>query len=195
VAVLCNVLTNATLLGHQTSDIYLAGHLKPAPAPTHTLTDRRNGTPRVLGDATVDAAGMYRSRVTGAAITLALDKDDPAQRAWTFDGHGGAKAEDWLGAEEYDRVTPVRPTAQELQEYAGTYASDEAEVEIRAVVEDGTLVLKRRPDSSIGLSPTYKDGFTAETYGTIVFRRGADGRVEGLSISQSRVWDLRFRRR
>jgi len=196
VAVLCNVLTNATLLGHQTSDVYLAGHLESAPAPAHTLTDRRNGAPRVLGDATADAEGMYRSKVTGAAITLALDKDDPAQRAWTFDGHGGARAEDALGAvEEYDRVTPARPTAQELQEYAGTYVSDEAEVEIRAVVENGSLVLKRRPDSSIGLSPTYRDGFTAETYGTIVFRRGADGRIEGLSVSQARVWDLRFARK
>jgi CubicO group peptidase (beta-lactamase class C family) len=182
VAVLCNVATSATELAHQTSDLYLAGHLKSAPAPVRTLTNRGN-------------EGMYRSSVTGAAITLALDKDDPAQRAWTFDGHGGAKAEDELGTvEEYERVTPAKQTVQELQEYAGTYVSDEAEVEIRAVVEDGALVLKRRPDSSIGLSPTYKDGFTAQSYGTIVFRRGTGGRIEGLSISQDRVWDLRFRR-
>ena len=182
VAVLCNVTTNATELAHQTSDIYLAGHLEPAPVPAHTLTYRGN-------------EGMYRSRVTGAAITLALDKDDPARRTWTFDGHGGANAVDELGTvEEYERVTPAQQNAQDLQEYAGTYVSEEAEVELRAVAQDGALVLKRRPDSSISLAPTYKDGFTAPGYGTVVFRRGDGGRIEGLRVSQDRVWDLRFKR-
>jgi hypothetical protein len=55
-------------------------------------------------------------------------------------------------------------------------------------------VLKRRPDSSIALLPTYKDGFTAPGYGTVVFRRSSGGRIEGLSISQDRVWDMRCQR-
>ena len=84
---------------------------------------------------------------------------------------------------------------EELAEYAGTYASDEAEVEIRALVEGGKLRLKRRPDSSVELAPTYQDGFTGQGYGTIVFRRDASGRVTGLSVSQDRVWDLRFVRK
>ena len=91
-------------------------------------------------------------------------------------------------------MTPATKTAQDLQEYAGTYVSEEAEVELRAVAHDGALVLRRQPDSSISLAPTYKDGFTAPGYGTVVFRRGAGGRIEGLSISQDRVWDLRFKR-
>jgi hypothetical protein len=61
-----------------------------------------------------------------------------------------------------------------------------------AVVEDGALVLKRRPDTVIRLTPTYQDAFTG-ALGTIVFRR--DGKAMELSVAQDRVWDIRFTRR
>src|SRR5262249_3159427 len=136
------------------------------------------------------------SKVTGVAVTLARDKDDGARRTWSFDAAGGAIAKDDLGTvEAYERVAAVKPGAQELTEYAGAYVSDEAEVELRAAVEAGRLVLKRRPDSTATLTPTYKDAFTAPGYGTIVFHRDAAGRVNGFSVSQERVWDLRFQRK
>jgi hypothetical protein len=184
VAVLCNVTTNATQFAHQVADIYLTG-LKPAPTPSRTLTDQ-----------TLGAAGMYRSRVTGVAVTLARDKDDSAHRAWTFDGRGGGVAKDEFDTtEDYQRVEPAMPTAQDLQQYAGTYASDEAEVELKAVVENGELTINRRPNSSAALAPTYKDAFTAPGYGTIIFHRDAAGRVNSFSVSQERVWDLRFEKK
>jgi hypothetical protein len=61
-----------------------------------------------------------------------------------------------------------------------------------AVVENGALVLKRRPDVTIKLTPVYEDAFTAGQLGTVIFRRDATGRVTELHVVQDRVWDLRF---
>jgi hypothetical protein len=72
--------------------------------------------------------------------------------------------------------------------------SDDAETTLRAAVEEGALVLKRRPDTIIRLTPLYKDAFSGQL-GTIIFRRSGTGRVTELSVVQDRVWDLRFARR
>jgi hypothetical protein len=53
-------------------------------------------------------------------------------------------------------------------------------------------VLKRRPDTTIALTPIYIDAFGAGGLGTVFFRRDASGHVTALSVSQDRVWDLRF---
>ena len=50
-----------------------------------------------------------------------------------------------------------------------------------------------RPDTVIRLTPIYPDAFTG-SIGTVIFRRDG-GRVNGLSVVQDRVWDLRFTRR
>jgi hypothetical protein len=86
------------------------------------------------------------------------------------------------------------PTAAQLQGYAGTYTSDEAEATFTIAVEGETLVLKRRPDTRIVLSPTTEDTFSAQTLGTVRFRRATGGSVTELSVSEDRVFDLRFRK-
>jgi hypothetical protein len=60
-------------------------------------------------------------------------------------------------------------------------------------VEGDRLVVKRRPDSTVALTPVYADGFIA-SLGWINFRRDSNRRIVGLSVSQDRVWDLRFTR-
>ena len=72
---------------------------------------------------------------------------------------------------------------------------DEAETVLHASVENGRLVLKRRPDTSLALEPLYADAFLAPQLGTVIFRRDANGRITALSVSEDRVWDLRFERR
>lgn len=86
-----------------------------------------------------------------------------------------------------------QPTAAQLSEFAGVYTSDEAEVTMTAAVVEGTLALKRRPDTVIRLTATGKDTFRG-SIGTVTFRRDAAGAIRALSISQERVWDLRFAR-
>jgi CubicO group peptidase (beta-lactamase class C family) len=94
------------------------------------------------------------------------------------------------------RLQPVdvqEPTAADLASYAGVYHSDEAEVTYTVAVEDGQLRLVDRYGDGRPLRPAYRDAFVGPG-GMVLFRRNESGRVTGLSISQGRVWDLRFQR-
>ena len=90
-------------------------------------------------------------------------------------------------------VDPFAPTAADLADYVGAYRSDEAEVTYRFEVEDGRLVFRDRYGDGAALEPLYRDVFGQE-FGTIIFRRDATGRVTQASLSEGRVWDLRFER-
>jgi CubicO group peptidase (beta-lactamase class C family) len=85
-----------------------------------------------------------------------------------------------------------RPTADDLAALAGTYDSAEIETQFIARVENGSLVLFRRPDTRITLRPYSRDRFEAGGgLGQVTFHR-KDGVVVALSITQDRVWDLRL---
>jgi CubicO group peptidase (beta-lactamase class C family) len=185
VAVLCNSSSaQATQYAHAVADAYLADRLKPASSPA-TLTSAQME----------EAAGMYRSALTGLPLMVGGERDTLRGRTWTFDGHGGATASDAYGTiEAYERVDPAKPTAQQLSQLAGTYASEDAETSMIAAVENGALVLKHRPDVTIKLTPMYADVFGAGPLGTVIFRRDGSGRAIAFSVVQDRVWDMRFER-
>jgi CubicO group peptidase (beta-lactamase class C family) len=86
------------------------------------------------------------------------------------------------------------PSAAQLNLLAGSYWSDEAETTLTAAVDQGALVLKRRPDTVIKMIPVAPDKFRG-SIGTVTFLRNAAGAVEALSVNQDRVWDLRFTKR
>jgi CubicO group peptidase (beta-lactamase class C family) len=206
VAVLCNGAgAPATQFSNQVADLYLGDRVKAVAAPTatHTLTAAE----------ITSAAGLYRDTFTGEAVTLvAADGGLRIERGaalvpqtasrfvvangatWEIDRNRGTlRVTDSYGTvDNFERVVPTTPTAADLNELVGTYVSDEAEATMQAVVESGALVLKRRPDTTVRLSPIYKDAFSGQL-GTVIFRR-QDGRVTEFSVSQDRVWDLRFRR-
>jgi CubicO group peptidase (beta-lactamase class C family) len=206
VAVLCNVSSGvAAQYAHAVADLLLGDRLKPVAAPTPRATP----TPAELQA----VAGLYRNTVLGTALTIsstaqgvragntALVPESATRfvtaggQSWIFDGRGGAKLTDRFGrVDTFARVEPAKPTPEELQALAGTYVSDEAEVQFVAAVDAGALVLKRRPDTTMRLTPVYKDAFSGGL-GTIVFRRDAAGKVTAFSVSQDRVWDLRFIRK
>jgi CubicO group peptidase (beta-lactamase class C family) len=185
VAVLCNTSSaQATQYAHAVADAYLADRLKPASSPA-TLPSAQME----------EAAGMYRSTLTGLPLMVGGERDTLRGRTWTFDGHGGATASDAYGTiEAYERVDPAKPTAQQLSQLAGTYASEDAETSMIAAVENGALVLKHRPDVTIKLTPMYADVFGAGPLGTVIFRRDGSGRAIAFSVVQDRVWDMRFER-
>jgi hypothetical protein len=87
-----------------------------------------------------------------------------------------------------------RPGPTELAAFTGTYTSDEAEATFVAAVEGDTLVLKRRPDTTIRLRPTTTDKFAAPPLGLVTFHRDGAGRVIELSVIMPRVFDMRFTR-
>ncbi len=83
------------------------------------------------------------------------------------------------------------PSSAQLNALAGSYWSDEAETMLIAAVDQGALVLRRRPDAVIKLTAIGPDKFRG-SIGTVTFMRNASGAVEALSVNQDRVWDLRF---
>ena len=87
----------------------------------------------------------------------------------------------------------VSITDMPLKDFVGEYWSDEAEVMLSAMIDGNQLVLRRRPGTTIRLNATAKDTFRGQI-GIVTFRRNSSGTVEGLSIKQDRVWDLRFGR-
>ncbi len=94
------------------------------------------------------------------------------------------------------RMEPVadfEPTDDELREYLGTFRSDEAEATYTVELRDGGLVLKNRWGQEQTMRPLYPDAFGVGG-SLFLFRRDARGRIEAMSGSQSRVWDLRFRK-
>jgi hypothetical protein len=93
----------------------------------------------------------------------------------------------------YEKVEHWTPTTAELEGMTGEYASDEAEVTFQVALEKDHLVMHRRPDATIVLTPTYRDGFSS-SLGSIRFLRDAKGHVSELSVGEQRVWDMRFRR-
>jgi hypothetical protein len=85
------------------------------------------------------------------------------------------------------------PSAAQLNALAGNYWSEEAETMLTAAVGEHGFMLKRRPDTVISLTAIGPDKFRG-SIGTVTFIRNASGAVDGLSVNQERVWDLRFKR-
>ena len=84
-----------------------------------------------------------------------------------------------------------RPAPADLTAYAGTFTSDEADTTLRVEVRGDALVILRRPVTAITLRPHSRDRFEAGSLGLVTFYREG-GRVTALSLTQDRVWDLRF---
>jgi len=209
VAVLCNAgNANTTRLARQVAEIYLGGALEPQP-PLTPATLEPSSLQRL--------AGVYRHTITGDALrlaagegTLRIDDGPPlvplgparfAQRDGEvrveFDLQGAGRPAGMRlvapnGDEErFVAETPVAPSLDALEAYAGLYASDEVETAFTAVVENGRLVLRQRPDRTIVLSPAWADTFTSPL-GTVRFRRDAGGRIDALSLVMPRAWNLVF---
>jgi CubicO group peptidase (beta-lactamase class C family) len=209
VAVLCNA-ANADAGGaaNAVADIYLGNNLK-APAPpssTYTLTNADYAA----------ALGLFRDTSTGLTYRVVRDGDsvriergpdlvamsptefrtsDGGAKWELVDGGKAARySDEYATVMAFEKVSAAEPSAAQFQEFAGAYVSTEAETSMTAAIEDGTLVLKRRPAVTIKLTPVYADAFTAPGLGLVIFQRDAARRVEALSVRQDRVWDLRFAR-
>lgn len=205
VALLCNAgnsMPRKTL--HTVADLFLADALKPEPDPP----------PVEVADAQLDSlVGLYRNTERGDTVRIERDGDtlrfgdetvlvalsssrftDRDGTFIEFSGQGAATLDEGSGTLfPLQRVAQAAPTAAALEALAGTYTSEDAEVNLRAEVQDGALQLRRRPDSIFLLTPLYADAFDSEL-GTIIFRRDDAGEPVEFSVVQDRVWDLRFRR-
>ena len=215
VAVLCNVSSgNATQAAHSVADVYLGDRAKMPAAPTATYS---------LTSADLEAAsGLYRNATTGVPLTIARDGDvlrvergqpdglNPQRgqplvatsassfvtatgQKWQLAGRTLRMTDPFGTVDTYERVTSAKPSIAQLNELAGTYASDEAETTLTVAVNGDALVIRRRPDTTLKLTPVYADAFTAPQLGLVIFRRDA-GHVTALGVVEDRVWDMRFAR-
>lgn len=87
------------------------------------------------------------------------------------------------------------PGDKDLAALPGRYASDEAHAVMVVSVKNGALVIAPddRPTFVRTLTPAYKDAFGSNEM-TARVKRGARGRIDGLILSNSRVWSLLFTR-
>ena len=204
VAVLCNLASaNATQLGHQVAEVYLASVIRERPheaaAPDPTALEAKAGLYRSVRDhqtlSVVYQDGKLRIDRRGlltpiSSNAFSLGEDGPRAE---FEQNRLRIATEVDEGNYYEKVARWTPNSAELETMTGEYASDEAEVTFRVALEKGQLVIHRRPDASIALTPTYRDGFNS-TLGSVRFMRDAQGHVSELSIGEQRVWDIRFRR-
>ena len=208
VSVLCNAANgNASQYAYDVAGVYLGDRLKPESQPAAVS----------VPEAALKArAGLYRSLKTGEPLRVAVEKGAlrigrgaavatsattfrQGGAEITFDGEATSPSSHVRFAnangthEEFERVEPATPAAAALAAYAGTYSSDEVEVTLTIAVEDGALVVSRRPDTKGPLTPVYADAFESPV-GFVRFRRDAGGTIVGLSLGSSRAWDVRFAR-
>lgn len=208
VSVLCNVSSgNATRYAYDVVQAYLGDRLRPDPRPAAVELPEA-----VLGAKT----GLYRSLKTGEPLHVTVEgtllrigggQAVPTSATTfvlgdttiTFEGGGTAPSPRLRFAnangtrEEYERVEPAKPDEAALAAYAGVYWSDDVEVSLGIAVENGALVVMRRPDTTAPLTATYADAFDSPL-GFVRFRRDAAGKVTGLSLGDGRAWDVRFER-
>jgi CubicO group peptidase (beta-lactamase class C family) len=206
VAVMCNLEgANVTGMAKAVARLFLTG-LRPAPEPasTHTLTDREAS--RLIG--------LYRSTEPVNVLTIQfveghLRVPDVANLVpqsstrfvtndlftYEFDGRGGLRTTDEFGRViAYQHVEPAHPSAADLRAFAGRYSSDEVNTTLELLVDDGALVIRRRPDWNIRLTPVSADVFRGDL-GWITFERDRSGRIVRMNVSQDRMWRLPFERR
>ena len=89
--------------------------------------------------------------------------------------------------------TYVKPALPDLQEYTGTYYSDEAQVKFTIGIKGNNLVLERNPHDTAMLTATFKDGFYYWS-GSICFERDKSKRIRSFKLSLPRARNIVFKR-
>jgi CubicO group peptidase (beta-lactamase class C family) len=211
VALLCNIATaNTTLLAERVTDAYLT---KPAATAT------ANGNAPLGEDQPMRYAGVYFNfRTEGLMRFVARDgavavDGGPAlkhegshqfrmgnqETMLRFDvTHAGLAERVRVvrpGAREsvFERVTESKPSAAQLNEYTGSYRSDELNTSWRVDQRDGKLKISgARGEVSVELTPLFADAFSGA--GWIVRFGRESGRVTGLTVTTGRSRRVAFAR-
>lgn len=201
VAVLCNsAQAVTTTLGRRVARVWTGTTEKPVAAV------------KLEEAALEEFAGMYKS-LRNNVVTMVRGKEGrllAGAATWTPVGArvfavGASRVEFGTGtplrativgpdgSEVLERVTPVKPTAAQMAEYAGEYASEETQSKVVVRVGAKGLEMQVAGTSPVfGLEPTFVDGFQGSE-GAVVFLRDG-GKVKGMRLGDGRVWDLRFER-
>jgi CubicO group peptidase (beta-lactamase class C family) len=207
VVCLCNLGTSNPLrLSYRVADLYLEGQLAPDPQPAAEA----KVAPQPF-------AGRYRHPESHSAYQLSAADGDivalgthfkprdanhfvatpGAEIAFDRLQNGGMRATLTLpdsAPEVLERFEPLKPSAEELAQYAGEYASSELQATYRFAVKDGKLALATNWQEPAVLEPTVHDEFQSPVGVVMVFRRDAAGNIIGCDLFAGRVRNMFFRR-
>jgi len=125
--------------------------------------------------------------VIGVRITFQKDKEGKVQQfVWKQGG----------GEQTAPKIVLVKPTPQELQEFAGSYFN--AELNLRYAVElRGDMLIVNAPgQNDIQLAPDEKDHFTTSSrvFPMVIFQRDGQNRVTEFIIDSDPIRDLLFKK-
>jgi CubicO group peptidase (beta-lactamase class C family) len=83
------------------------------------------------------------------------------------------------------------PDMANINQYAGTYASEETESKMIIIVKDGKLFVEQREDEELLLTPIYKHGFSFPG-GDAFFETDKNGKISKFFVSISRARKVEF---
>ncbi len=216
VAVLCNFPSaNPGGRAQKVAEAYLGDLM--ATAPDRAAANAPGATVPMSRQELARLAGVYRGEAPTQIVSIRLDGDTlrvdvgelvalrpVGDNRFEAVGQGvvvsfrtggdGVVALDAPSLGRFRRLGDLwEPTAAELQAFAGTYHSVELGTDYRLALEDGALWFHHRKLESQRLAPTFEDGFTIRGASAEFTRNGA-GRVDGFTLSDGRVWNVRFAR-
>ncbi|MEP7322062.1 MAG: serine hydrolase domain-containing protein [Saprospiraceae bacterium] len=93
----------------------------------------------------------------------------------------------------YIKADTATTSMKSMNEYIGTYWSEEAEATYSILVKDGKLIAHQDPKTDMSLSPMYKDGFN--TSGAVIyFERDKSRRISSLKVYVGRARNVVFKK-
>lgn len=214
----CNVGDADTMARSEAvADVILAGRLAPSAGTTATPGTARAAGGAPLRDAT-NYAGTYFSDVeqavvsidtlkgvavlnaNGAALPLALTTNTRLSAragAVTVDFSDGLQSLTVLSrgrtAGPYRKVAPFVPSTSDLAELAGSYRSPELGTTWSARLEGDSVRLAGRAVGSGTLRTILKDVYAFDN-AIVTFTRSGSGRIDGFTLSATRMKRIRFDR-
>jgi len=168
-----------------------AGDYRMAPGQVYTIS--RKGDQLILSVSGMNFPLATLSKTefllafAEARITFQKDKEGKVQQfVWKQGG----------GEQTAPKIVLVKPTPQELEEFAGSYFN--AELDLRYAVElRGDMLIVNAPgQNDIRLAPDEKDHFTTSSrvFPMVIFQRDGQNRVTGFIIDSDPVRDLVFKK-
>lgn len=167
------------------------GDYRMAPGQVYTIS--RKGDQLILS-----VPGMNFPLVTLSKTEFLLAFAD-ARIIFQKDKEGKVQQFVWKqggGEQAAPKIVLVKPSLQELEEFAGSYFN--AELDLRYAVElRGDMLIVNPPgQNDIRLAPDEKDHFTtgSRVFPMVIFQRDGKNRVTGLIIDNDPVRDLVFKK-
>jgi CubicO group peptidase (beta-lactamase class C family) len=102
--------------------------------------------------------------------------------------------EEVIKPQEPSNDPPFDPKSVKLNDYVGSYYSEELETRYSFEVKNDTLVSHHQRHNDFKLNPRSADTFNMNFLGTVAFTRDGKGRVDGFKASSGRVRNLVFKR-